>query len=141
MTAEQWLADMAAEIDAEDLQQEADIVALIKELHGVREAKNVVAKRDTALTTLIKGYLERQGMDSLYDGEAGIGVRLQSRGASSVAYEPDKMPDDLILALHKAGALEVNAKLIKQLKGHELGDRCKPYERPGPVTNSLVFDK
>lgn len=129
-----------AEQGIEDVELTQEMVeSLLRSYVSARFDASAMKKMQDRYGELIKAYLEKHPNDTLAD-EHGNTAKLQERHGGDV-YETDRMPDDLVLALHRAGALSVNTALIKALGISEIADRVKPYKRPGLVTTALVVEE
>lgn len=120
---------------------EREVIALLEELHTLRQAIRETQARERAITEAVKAYMEQRGLEVLEDGEKGYVARLQVRRGSPT-YDVRSMPDGLVLRLKGLGALAVDAKVIKALDGKaaEALD-VRPYAIPGPETVALVVER
>ncbi len=119
---------------------ERDALVLVRDYvearRQARRAKNVQDLHGVHL----KAYLDHRGRD-LYDGETDYEARLVERQGAPT-YDTLSMPDAMILAAAKAGALNVDHEVVLALRGKALWvDDIKRYEMPGKTTTALDVKK
>jgi len=113
-----------------------DVVGLLRPYVEARDQETSSGKQRARLGELLKHYLERHPGEVVYDGESGLEASLQERQGAAV-YEMDRMPEDLVLLLHRHGALKVDGIVLKALAGHQVAEQAKAYARPGAATVAL----
>lgn len=120
---------------------EREVIALLEELHTLRQAIRETQARERAITEAVKAYMEQRGLEVLEDGEKGYVARLQVRRGSPT-YDVRSMPDALVLRLKELAALSVDAKVVRALhdKVAEVLD-LRPYAIPGPETAVLLVER
>ena len=147
MTTEKTLAEIIAETDAEvtDLsaQLRGDLEASLPDVRDLRDAKNaterVLKEKEEPIRRWLQLNQDTEG--PLYSEKGNLTARLIERHGADT-YDTDRMQEDLVLLLHKIGALKIDGAVIKASKSEEIRERIKAFTRPGPVAYVLeVRDK
>lgn len=113
--AEAWIAEKNEELV---LAAERQAVEAIKPYWEAQQAESRFRQDKEAYGTVIKAYLQIEGMSELVDVEAGFRAVLQTRSDGKDNWDVGSMPDELILRLAKAGCL-VADKAAMNLKSHQ----------------------
>jgi hypothetical protein len=119
---------------------EADAILILKGFVEAR-ARAVDAKRgQDAIADQLRSYLE-QHRGRLVDNETGWEARLQEREGPAV-YDVIHLTDELILEAARAGALNMDAKVIAALRGKTSWvDEAARYRMPGKPSQVLTVTK
>lgn len=115
---------------------EADIVSLLAPYCEARDKATAEKRHQDILGKAIKDYLEKTGEPLYFEG---IEARIQERKGLN-EYEMERMPDELVLLLHRVGALKVDANVVKVHQGKEVFEWTRQFARPGRVTPALVVE-
>lgn len=138
-TLEEIIAETNAEIDELKVKLRGDLEnENLPAIHNYRTAKNEIDRELKKEEEPVRQWLRlNQGTEGvLYSEKHGIEAKLIDRHGADV-YDMDRMPEDLVLLLHKIGALKVDGAVIKASKSEEIRERIKVFARPGPVVQVL----
>ena len=147
MTTERTLEEIIAEVNGEisDLatQLRGDLEASLPDIRDLRDAKNATERllkdKEEPLRRWLMLNQDTEG--PLYSEKGNITARLIERHGADT-FDMDRMEAELVLLLHKIGALKVDGAVIKASKSEEVRERIKAFARPGPVAHVLeVKDK
>ena len=123
---EQLIAEFNDEFEGQADQMRGDLEATLLGIRNYRDSKNAIERDLKEMEEPVRKWLAlNQDLEGpLVDAEHGITAKLSERHGADV-YSTDRMPDDLILLLHKIGALKVDSGVIKASKNEEVNDRGK----------------
>mgnify|MGYP001580232971 CR=1 FL=1 len=129
---------MTTEAKAASTLTRREAVAILSEYELLGHAITETQKRRTGLGDAIKRWFATTGEAELVDGENGLVARLQRRRGPA-AYDVASMPAELVLALQPLGALNVDAKVLRALKGKMIeADDAERFAIPGAETVALI---
>ena len=127
------------EEDSVELTREM-IEGLLRSYVEAREQETAYGKTKSRIGELIRHYITTHDDEPVYDGEAKLEARLQTRSGGD-AYDLQRVPEDLILLLHRLNLLTVNVAGVKAQEGREAAERLKPYRIPGNGTTALLVEQ
>src|SRR3990167_1054506 len=138
---------LAAGVEADELKERArleDVLHLFVNARNQRDAGDEYMKK---WSPVLREWLQLHVGEQLVDAEREI-VAYLSSPPRSTRYDMMRMPDDLVLMLHKVGALSVNKGVIDALAktGHEVTERLKhgrfevPTEGTAPLQVKRLED-
>ena len=121
--------------DDDDLERKA--LANLREIVGIKESiAEFVAKRQM-LEAPVRAWLDAHPGERLFDGEHGVEA-YHELSQKAGGYDVAAMPRMLVLHLHQANALSVDAAMLKALEGKSvLPIDAKRYYIPGGEGKSL----
>ena len=129
--------DLQQDIDQQEAQERrvaVDHLALYVEGRQIETFGK--AQKDKA-GGVLKAWFQLRPDEELVDGEKNLVARMKPSQHRD-AFELARMPKELVLALWKSNALEVNGDVIRALPPeNELRDRAMKFSRPGSVSYSL----
>lgn len=131
----QEIEEQADELDPITVQRYAE--AQLKPYADARRDEQIAKRKKDDAGEVIKGWLQRNDGESLYDGEAGLEASLKTRNGSE-SYDVARMPEALVLKLWQANALSVDVKMLRALSEKTtLYIDSQPWRVPGPATEYL----
>ena len=134
--------DLQDDIDQQEAQERRKAVEQLAEYVEGRQIETFGKAQKDKAGNVLKAWFQLRPDEELVDGERAPPIRayMQKRRESDV-YEIASMPDELVLALHKANVLVVNAAMVKVLPRGRLADDVKKYITPGGESYSLKVEE
>lgn len=135
---EDIIAETNAEIEASADKLRGDLEAMLPDIRDLRDAINTTQRWLKEKEEPVRRWLQlnQDTAGPLYSEKGNLTAKLIERHGADM-HDMDRMPDDLVLLLHKIGALKVDGAVIKASKSEEVRERLKVFARPGPVAYVL----
>ena len=131
------LNDIAQDIDQQEAQERRAAVEQLAEYVEGRQIETFGKAQKDKAGGVLKAWFQLRPDEELVDGEKGIVARMKPSQHRD-AFELARMPKELVLALWKSNALEVNGDVIRALAlENELRQKALVFARPGERTFSL----
>ena len=129
--------DLQDDIDQQEAQERRKAVEQLAEYVEGRQIETFGKAQKDKAGNVLKAWFQLRPDEELVDGEKGIVARMKPSQHRD-AFELARMPKELVLALWKSNALEVNGDVIRALAAeNELRLKAMKFSRPGSVSYSL----